>query len=365
MKPLKLAALERVALNLQHALALFSCPSPGASLRRARPRPQWAPSRRASDIRLAALAGLAVALGAQSALACSACGCNLNTDESTEGPQAGWSIDERLDYVNQNSLWQGGGKAASNLRDPSIGDFHEVEKATKTFFYTTTLDYAAEDPWGVNVAIPAQYRLHSTYNAGDGSWDKSKSSWNDLGDIRITGRYMGLTEDHDFGIQAGIKLPTGKTNEVFYGATANQQVDRGLQPGTGSWDALLGFIKNGQATPDIQWFMTGLWDKPLNSYANFRIGQTLTGTLGARYTGWQVIVPQLQINAQNRWRDTGTMSLRHDSGGEIVNLSPGAFVNVSDAMSVYGFVQLPVYQRVGGLQLVPQYSASIGVRYHF
>ena len=316
-------------------------------------------------IRSLAVAGIAVAMGSKAALACSACGCTLNTDESTEGPQPGWSIDERVDYVNQNSMWQGGGKADPSLRDPSVGDFHEVEKSTKTIFYTATLDYASEDPWGINVAIPAQVRWHSSYNAGDGSWGLSKSSWNDLGDIRVIGRYMGLTEDHDFGIQAGLKLPTGKTTEVFSGATANQQVDRGLQPGTGSWDALLGFLKNGQVTPQIQWFMTGLWDKPLNSYANFRIGQTLTGTLGARYTGWGTVVPQFQVNAQNRWRDTGTMSMRQNSGGEIVNLSPGAFVNVSEKLSVYAFVQIPVYQRVGGLQLVPEYSASAGVRYHF
>lgn len=317
--------------------------------------------------KLLVIAGLSlvILLAAKSALACAACGCTLNTDESTLEPVAGWSVDERLDYVNQNSMWSGGGKASPDLRDPSVGDNHEVQKATKTFFYTTTLDYTAQQPWGVNVAIPAQYRLHSTYNAGDGSWNESKSAWNDLGDVRITGRYMGLTEDHDLGIQMGVKLPTGKTTEVFRGATPNQQVDRGLQPGTGAWDILLGFIKNGRVAQDVYWFMTGLWDRPVNSYANFQLGQTLTGTLGMRYTGYQWIMPQVQINAQNRWRDSGTQADIPNSGGEIINLSPGIFVNFSDDVSVYGFVQVPIYQRVGGLELVPQFSASIGVKLHF
>lgn len=41
------------------------------------------------------------------------------------------------------------------------------------------------------------------------------------------------------------------------------------------------------------------------------------------------------------------------------------FVNVNERFSVYGFVQVPVYQRVGGLEPVPADTASAGAKYKF
>jgi len=49
----------------------------------------------------------------------------------------------------------------------------------------------------------------------------------------------------------------------------------------------------------------------------------------------------------------------------VVYASPGLFVNVAENTALYGFVQIPVYQRVGGLELVPDYSASIGIKHKF
>ena len=45
-------------------------------------------------------------------LACASCGCSLNADWGTQGlsTQAGWSLDLRYDYLNQNQLWSGTNK---------------------------------------------------------------------------------------------------------------------------------------------------------------------------------------------------------------------------------------------------------------
>jgi len=40
-------------------------------------------------------------------------------------------------------------------------------------------------------------------------------------------------------------------------------------------------------------------------------------------------------------------------------------VPVSKRASLYGFVQLPIYQNVNGVQLVPRYTASVGARFAF
>ncbi len=316
----------------------------------------------AMNFRIAAASAIALlALAPAAAHACSACGCNLDTDEGSAA--TGFSVDERLDYVNQDSLWLGGGKAPASLTDPTIGDQHEVQRNTTTLWYTTTIDYQSTGAWGVSVAVPAQYRTHSTYNTQD--WDASKSQWNALGDVRVVGRYA-VTEDKSLNLLAGMKLPTGSTTlDFLHGESMGSAVDPGLQPGSGTWDLLLGSSQNGRITDKLGWFTQEMWQRPLKQQNGFAPGQTINGSIGVRYTIDDTFTPQLQFNAQNRWRDQGVNADIPNSGGEVVYASPGLFVNVTDDTSVYGFVQLPVYQRVGGLELVPGYSASLGVKHRF
>ena len=44
-------------------------------------------------------------------------------------------------------------------------------------------------------------------------------------------------------------------------------------------------------------------------------------------------------------------------------LSPGVNFQLIDKLHGYLFAQVPVYQRVNGLQLEPRYSVTVGVRY--
>ena len=322
---------------------------------------------------------LVMTLAPAAAMACAACGCTLDTDEAatldSNNPSSGFKLDERFDYVNQNQLMDGGKTNPS--ADPTS---QEVQKKTTTVFYTTTLDYTSQDPWGVSLAIPFQYRFHSSNNDMSNPSDNwmSKTRWTDqLGDIRLLGRYTGITADREFPVMFGLKLPTGATNERFSSGNStganggnvvtNTQLDRGLQPGTGTTDLLLGLGQGGSLSDKLTWFSQEMWQRPLDNVGGFRPGQIISASTGLRYAINETFVPVLQVNAQNRWRDTGTSPAtdRVNSGGELINLSPGLFVNVNEKLSVYTFVQVPVYQRVGGLELVPDYTASVGVKYKF
>ncbi len=310
-----------------------------------------------------AAAVTAVVASPSLAMACAACGCNLDTDEAAI--VAGWTVDERIDYVNQNKLWLGGAKAPP--QDPTA---LEVQRNTTTVFYTTTMDYQSESRWGVTLAVPAEYRTHSSYNNGTVG-DLSKSEWSALGDLRLLGRYA-VTDDRWFNLLGGLKLPTGGTTHNFDSGTttAGTLVDRGLQPGSGTWDLLLGFGQNGKITESLGWFAQELWQRPLTEHNGFAEGQKLNASIGMRYTINELVTPQFQFNAQNRWRDHGDPGVPNgsdpaNSGGEVIYASPGLFLNVRDDTALYGFVQIPIYQRTGGLELVPAYSASVGAKYKF
>jgi hypothetical protein len=40
-------------------------------------------------------------------------------------------------------------------------------------------------------------------------------------------------------------------------------------------------------------------------------------------------------------------------------------MRLGGGMSFYGFIQLPIYQSVNSLQLVPQYTLNLGMRQYF
>jgi hypothetical protein len=57
---------------------------------------------------------------------------------------------------------------------------------------------------------------------------------------------MGLADEHNFGVQFGVKLPTRSIKQNFSGGSvAGVPLGRGLQPGTGTTDAFLGAFKFG------------------------------------------------------------------------------------------------------------------------
>ncbi len=81
--------------------------------------------------------------------------------------------------------------------------------------------------------------------------------------------------------------------------------------------------------------------------------------------GFEGFTPLLQVNARNVVHDGGINSDPVSTGGTLVYLSPGVVVPLGQRASVYGFVQLPMYQNVNGVQLAPRYTASVGLHYSF
>jgi hypothetical protein len=73
----------------------------------------------------------------------------------------------------------------------------------------------------------------------------------------------------------------------------------------------------------------------------------------------------LQINARVEKREQGVNADVDNSGATLIYLSPGVTWNPTRRLSVFAFVQAPLYQRVNGLQIEATQLASIGMHYHF
>ena len=153
-------------------------------------------------------------------------------------------------------------------------------------------------------------------------------------------------------MQLGLKLPTGRTNFNFSdGPQAGSALDRGLQPGTGTTDALIGVYHFGALTEKLSYFANALVQLPLNAKDDFKPGAGFNMNLGVRYLTSSGITPQFQINARTEKRESGTNADVANSGSTILNLSPGVTVPIGKDIQAYGYIQIPIYQRVNGLIL--------------
>lgn len=307
---------------------------------------------------------LVAAAGAQRAFACSACGCTLSSDWASQGLAAsgGWRADLRFDYFNQDQLRSGTDSVPrSSLALPNE---QEIQQYTINRNYALNLDYSPNKDWGVDFLLPWYNRSHATIAAGD--TEVSTSHDTGIGDLRVVGRYMGLGEHRTTGIEFGLKLPTGRfTGDFLTGPQAGEPLDRGLQLGTGTTDLLLGAYNFGALAPDWDYFAHVLLAHPLNSREDFRPGTGINFNVGVRYTASEKFVPQLQINARFEKRESGANADVDNSGASLVYLSPGITWSISRRLSAYAFVQVPLFQRVNGLQIEATQTGSIGMHYIF
>ena len=315
-----------------------------------------------SPIRIRILVGWLVP--AATAQACSSCGCTLSSEWGSQGLSAssGLNFDLRYDYLDQSQLRSGHGTVSRS--DHPFPDEREIEEDTTNRYTTLTIDYAPNPDWGINVQIPYIDRSHTTVAEGD--TEVSSSHSRSLGDVKVIGRYQGFLEQKNFGVQIGLKLPTGSHDVNFNGGPQQgEALDRGLQPGSGSTDLLLGIYHFDSLSQDWDYFAQAVAQAPLDTRDSFRPGKSLNLNLGLRYMALGRVQPQLQINARIVGRDSGANADVENSGGNLVYFSPGATVEVNKQTRFYGFVQLPVYQYVNGFQLAPHWTASAGVNFSF
>ena len=298
------------------------------------------------------------------AVACSACGCTLNSDWASQGLAAsnGWRFDARFDFFEQDQLRSGTDSVPRS--DFTFPNDQEVQQNTINRNYTFALDYSPNKDWGFSAILPWFDRSHATIAAGDTAVSTSHDEG--IGDMRLIARYSGFEAQRGTGIEFGIKLPSGQfTSQFDGGPQRGQLLDRGLQLGSGTTDILLGVYNFASLTPDWGYFGQLQLQQPLDSRDEFKPGTGVNLNLGLRYTASAVFVPQLQINARVEKREQGAQADIENSGATLVYLSAGATWNVSRRFSAYAFMQAPMCQRVNGLQLEATQLASVGLHYHF
>jgi hypothetical protein len=311
----------------------------------------------------------ATAIAASAAAAHASCGsafCLVNTNWGAQGvwTEPGWRADLRYEYVNQDQPRAG----TQNVGIGQIPQHHdEVQTLNRNMF--ATIDYGFSDQWGISTIVPWIDRQHDHIHNHRGAQLPESWSFSDLGDIRVAGRYQTSFAQEDAlrlsfaGVIGGLKLPTGKTDvQNASGATA----ERSLQPGTGTTDLIVGaYFRQALGMLDSSWFAQVGAQFPLNSSQGYKPGQQVLIDIGGRWEATDRLGLMLQLNAVWKGRDSGAEAEPEDSGGRWVFVSPGIAFAITKGVSVYGFVQLPIYQYVNGVQLVASRAYAAGISAQF
>ena len=335
----------------------------GCCARRAHPPPLCA---------AALLAALSCALGWPGpAQACASCGCSLSSDAAMGySAMPGWRLSIEYDYIDQDQL-RSGTHAVSGVPAGT-----ELEHQTLNQYVTTGLSYSPNSSWNLTLLIPYVIRSHSTYGIYDPTQplpELSRSFSSSLGDMKLIASYQGFLPTNNFGIQLGVKLPTGQYGtavEFYSGPNAGTPLDASLQPGTGSTDVIVGAYYYAAISQNLDAFINGQFqaavqhrmDQPGNDY---RPGNTTTVSLGLRYAGNPRWIPQLQMNLLHKEPDTGALADVQNTAGNVAYVSPGVTVQLAARLHLFAFAQLPLYSNLYGIQLFPRWTASAGVTYAF
>lgn len=295
---------------------------------------------------------------------CGSAFCAVNTDWDAQGAwtEPGARLDLRYEYIRQDQPMAGRKRVA-------VGEFprdHD-ELVTINHNLLASLDYTLSQDWAVNLLLPMVQREHRHVD----TVAVELETWNftELGDIRVMARRrLATLEDSrpsvgTLGVNFGLKLPTGRSDVMN---AAGELAEPGLQPGTGSTDLLAGLYYS-RLLPlrSLSWFVQSLVQAPVHTRSGYHPGSRVSLDAGMRYGMGDSLGLLLQANALVRGRDGGGLAEREDTGGSFLFISPGVSYAVSRSLQAYGFVQLPIYQFVSGVQLVARYAVSLGVSGRF
>jgi len=313
------------------------------------------------------VAALAMSATAEAAASCGSAFCMVNTSWNAQGvwTEPGLRADLRFEYIDQDQLRAGSKKAG-------IGEFPRDHDEIRTINrnWLGTLDYAFNQDWGMSATLPFVSRFHHHLQNDEETGEQTPETWNftEVGDLRVLGRRQWHAESAGaqrldfFGVNFGLKLPTGKT-DVRNGD--GKLAERTLQPGTGTIDLLLGGYFSRVLGSGASWFTDLLVQSPLNSHDNFKPGVRTSVDVGYRMQTTDKLGLMLQVNFLHKARDSGSDAEPEDSGGKFLYLSPGASYNLTPTMQLYGFVQLPLYQYVNGVQLTADWAVAAGISARF
>jgi len=318
---------------------------------------------------LAALAALLVLAWIPSAArdASASCGSeNCPVDHATRWDEARFSFDLSQQYIDQDHPRIGTNEAVVGQIPAPHDEVRTVNRIT-----TARASYRPSEAWSASLSLPYVDRTHEHIHNHLGEPEYLRWNYSGIGDAEaaVVRRLGASPSGGRYFVSAGVKAPTGKKNvELVDG----DQPEPSARPGTGSWDFLAGlgaewrvgsaFAENGGMPLRVG--VNGRWNG--KGTEEYQVGAEVDAHVGTEVPAvrWGSFLLQstLRITAKDDVGETDAEAA--NTGGTVWYVVPGMRVGGAGTY-LYGLVQIPVYRRVNGIQIVSDSNLYLGVTHTF
>lgn len=294
-----------------------------------------------------------IALGSEGAGA-------INTISATPLPAGAWGFGLRSEIITNDEFSTA---QLENFAASGLEGVHSIDKITST---SVSLSYGVTENLSLSARLPYVQRKNIRESELEDGVPEAHTHGDSsgVGDLLLLGQYRVLAQkDTDVSILFGVKAPSGETGEKDNDGV---RFETEFQPGTGSWDFLLGAavsknkgqwgyhanILYNKTTPGSQ--STKIGDAFLYNVAlSYRLGDSHAAHDHAHHHGtnsqtvnWDL---SLELNGETRRPDKIFGLSEANSGGTTVFLSPGVRVSTG---KLSGFISygLPIIENQKGQQ---------------
>ena len=277
-----------------------------------------------------------------------------------------FTLDFSFQYIDQDQVRIGTHKGFVG-EIPSTHD--EIRTVNRGIGFLA--NYATSDRFVLSAFVPFVSRYHEHLEEANAQLE----TWNfrDLGDIAVSGRYRLGTK---VWTTLGVKFPTGAQRPTN---SEGEAAEVTLAPGSGSVDVLGGFVFQTQVpVPSLShgllgnasvmpFFAGATYRRNGRGTESYRMGDELLVNAGLNYPLFTKLQLIAQVNADFRGKDSvgDTGEDPNHTGRTSIYLSPGVRVGLPGGIAAYWVVQVPVYQRVNGIQLTSDYNLLGGIQARF
>lgn len=307
-------------------------------------------------------------------------GSPINTESALTLPVGRWSAGWRSEYVNQG-----------RFSDHRLEDT-ELHSTDALWVNTLVLAYGLSDDLTLALRLPHVQRFnareaehHDAPDAGDHGDHHGEHEEHDApedehhggeildlgdpdgrGDATLFGEYrffQSADQRSHLALLAGIKAPTGETGRRGGGA----RLETELQPGSGSWDSLLGLAATHLQGP-LSWDASLLYSFVNPGAQSTDLGDVFGYNLAASYRlggnrppspydlqqahNWDLV---MELNGEWRDREEIHGAEQADTGGNVVYLSPGVRYLNAAGWNLALSLGVPVVKALHGTQVEPDY----------
>ena len=305
---------------------------------------------------------------------CGSANCFLVTGtQEGIGDRGRLVVDLSFRYVDQDRKLSGTRKV-SEVLTPRV-DFengvlepdHHREIRTQNTLVEIDLSYGLTDRLALEWHLPLVNDRDHEHFGDVGTVDEHFSRGDGssgFGDIRAGIRYALAVRARQILVGGlAVKAPTGEYRLRDSEGEINEPT---IQPGTGSTDVIGSLSWSRQVIPQKgEWFLSGSHRWNGENGLDYRFGAETQATAGFRFRTERLVTWSLQVNGRRAGRDEFLGDGVPSTGSTLVNLTPGLRFESKTGTSIYGFVQVPVYQKVNEVNLAPGAGIMLGVSHAF